>query len=97
MPRSPGFSPICRYAEPLRQPIQFLKSIFDRNAVFETLADAGLKGVLDVLPDNKDQLVETGADRIEHRIIDDRFSGGADRIHLFESFVSAAHARRQDD
>jgi len=56
-----------------------------------------LERLLEVAADDEDELAEPGAQRVVNRVVNDGFAGGADRINLFESAVSAAHAGGENE
>jgi len=89
---SPRPLPCGRDREPLRQVIQFLKDVINRDPPFEPGTDGFPKRRLDFMADDKNQVAKSGTQGVEHRVVDDRFAAGADGIDLLEAAVAAADA-----
>ena len=76
----------------LRQMIQLLEYVFDRNPGFKPAADGLLELLLDVPPNDKHQHFETGAEGVVNRVINEGFAMWSDRVDLFETAIAAAHS-----
>ena len=53
---APEFGSACRHLEPRRKSVEFLKDIFDRNALFKARADHLPERLLNVLADTNTSL-----------------------------------------
>ena len=90
--RAPWLYPPFWYAEASRQIVQALKGVVNLNFAGEASANLVLESILKVSSDHKDNLAESGANSIIHRIIKDDLTVGAHGIELFQSAVAASHA-----
>src|SRR5262245_1350325 len=52
--------------------------------------------ILDLITDDKNNLVEPATERIEQRVVHDRFTGWPKAIDLFDAAVAAAHPGSHD-
>jgi hypothetical protein len=92
-----GFLAAFRHGETGGQILEGLEGVIQRDAPLEMRLHGFAEGLLDVAANDKDHLAETGAQGIEHRVINDDFPVGSDGINLFESAVTASHAGGHDD
>jgi len=80
-----------------RKIVELLESVADGDLPFVTRADLRAEIFLDVAADEEHHAVESGAHGIMHRIIEEGFPAGPDRIELLESAVAAAHSGSEDE
>ena len=67
----------------------------DEPDVLETVADDLAERRLDVVADDEHHLAEPAAQRVEDAVVNDRLAVRADRVHLFQTAIAAAHAGGQ--
>ena len=94
---APRLRASLRDPETGRQVVHVLKRVSDFDPVRVTAADRGAERLFDILADDEDHPVKTGAHRIEHGVIHDGFAGRTDFVKLFETAVTAAHSGRQHE
>src|SRR5271168_1180916 len=94
--RAPWLGPAGWEGKSRRKFVEFLKYVFDRDAIFKPPFDGMLERLLHVLTDNEHDFAEPGADSIVDRIVHDGFTTRTDRLNLLEAAKTAAHAGCQD-
>ena len=95
MRRTPRLRAPLREGVRRRQVVEILVAVVDGNKSLVLLADFLLELRLEVLADDEDNLPEPAADRVEHRVVENRLAGRPHRIDLLQPTVTRAHARRQ--
>ena len=100
---APGLHPLFRHGEGSGNLVQLLG---DENKLegfpvdgFDPgifLLDSLLHLGLERLPDDIDNLAESGLHGIVDAVVDDGFSVGTQAVHLLEAAVTAAHTGRQN-
>jgi hypothetical protein len=92
---APRLGAVRRQREAGRQGIPLLEGVGDGDTPREATADGLAEGGFEVAADDEDDLAEAAADRVEHRVVDDQFATGADRLKLLQAAIAAADAGRQ--
>ena len=93
MSGSPGLHPLFGNAVSFRQVVKLLEHVSDIQAFFEAVPHLLTEFLLKIPPDHKNDAGKSCANGVIDRIIQQSFTGRSDRIHLFQSAVTAAHAR----
>ena len=93
---APGFLAAFGNLKSRRDVVEILEGVFHRQNMRVFVADFDAEFFLEVMSDHEDDLAEIGSDGVENGIVHDDFAGGAHRIDLLETAVTAAHAGRQN-
>ena len=88
---APWLHPIRRHGIPLRQVGQGLIGIAHVHIGFYAAADLCLKIFLNLMLDNEHNGFKPRPAGVKHRVVQNDFSIGANRVHLLQSAVAAAH------
>ena len=94
---APGLLAVGGQRIPGRQIRDVLEDVPDGHVFLESRADDGLEVLLDIAPDDAQDTVESGAEGVEHRVVDDDFPGRPDGINLLEAAVPASDSRGQNN
>ncbi len=97
VPRAPRLGAAGGHFEPRRKLVEFLKDIFDRNALFKSRAYDLFERLLNALANHKNEFAEAGAKCVVNRIIDDGFAARTHRINLLQTAIAATHAGSQNE
>ena len=73
-----------------------LISCASEGARYGARADAFPEGLLDVVSNDEHNVVESRADGVVDRVVEDIFTLRPNRVHLFESAVTASHTGRKN-
>ena len=77
------------------QELILLEHVSDLDEALQPLTDRLTESVVQIALDDKDDLVESGADRVVDRKINDKVAGAADGVDLLETFIPRAHTGGQ--
>ena len=97
MTGAPRLRPAGRDGDVGGDVLQILKDVADIGVALDLVADAFAEGVLDVAPDQKDDVAEACLESIIDRVVDDQFAVRSDGIGLLEAAVPASDAAGEDD
>ena len=91
---APGLGASLRHGIPCGDILQRLKGVVDLNAqlgadLLNAVADGLLEGILDVVADDKDDLVKAGLDRVMNGIVHDDLAVGTHSRQLFDAAAEA--------
>ena len=91
---APGLGAALRHGEALRHVLECLERIVDLNAqpgadLLNAVTDGLFKRLLNVVADDKDDLVKTGLDGVMNGIVHDDLAVGTDGSQLFDAAAEA--------
>ena len=94
---TPGLRPASRHGKALRQLIDFLKCIFTICNFFDPVSDDLTEILLDVLTNDKNDLIETGLQRIMHGIVHDDLTRRTELRELLDAAAETGTDTRCHD
>ena len=93
MRRAPGLYAAFGDGIACRKVSELLIGVLDMDDLRQPVADGALEGFLDLMLDDEDDCLESGAARIVNRVVNDELVVVSHRVNLLQSSVAASHAR----
>ena len=94
---APRLDAALRHGEALGQLFQLLVGVADLEpGAHGTGTDGLFKRLLDLVLDDKDHRLKARPTGVVEGVVDDKFSVGTHRVHLFQATVTAAHTGGHD-
>ena len=96
MAGAPGLDPTLGDGVTGREVLHLLEGVAHLHVVRHPLTYGLPESVLDLVLDDKDHRLKARPTGVVERVVDDKFSVGTHRVHLFQSTVAAAHTGGHD-